>query len=82
MALAYKDIPVDDWDNFKYNHNNFSTNDDRDALENNSTFIGLFALTDPLRDKVKRSVQFAHVGRINVRLISGDNLDTAIQYAI
>lgn len=23
MAFAYKDIPIDDWDNFRYNHNNF-----------------------------------------------------------
>jgi magnesium-transporting ATPase (P-type) len=56
MALAYKDIPIDDWESFKYNHNEFKNDDDRDALENNSTFIGLFALSDPLRDKVKRSV--------------------------
>lgn len=46
------------------------------------TFIGVFALDDPLRDKVRRSIQFAQVGRINVRLVSGDNLDTAISYAI
>ncbi len=46
------------------------------------TFIGVFALQDDLRDKVRRSVQFARRGRINVRLISGDNLDTAIAYAV
>jgi len=56
MAFAYKDIPVDDWESFKYNHNNFQTEDDRDSLESHLTFIGLFALTDPLRDKVKRSI--------------------------
>lgn len=45
------------------------------------TLIGLFALEDPLRDKVKLSVQYARRGKINVRMVSGDNLETAVAYA-
>ena len=35
-------------------------------------------MKDPLRDNVKNVVMYAAKGRINVRMISGDNLDTAV----
>lgn len=37
----------------------------------------MVGMKDPLRDRVKQVVSYAKKGRINVRMISGDNLDTA-----
>lgn len=82
IAFAYKDLSIDDFERLKSSYNNFLTEADREALENQLTFIGIFALQDEIRDKVRRSIQFARRGHINVRLISGDNLDTAISCAV
>lgn len=75
-------MTVEEFELLKHNFNNFETEADREALENHLTFVGVFALNDPIRDKVLRSVQFAKRGHINVRLVSGDNLDTAKACAI
>jgi len=46
------------------------------------TFIALVALEDPLREAAARFIDFAKSGDINVRMITGDNLDTAKKYAL
>lgn len=62
----------------KREYNNFLTDQDKDALESDLCFVGLFALQDDLRENIHRSIAFAKRGGINVRMVSGDNLDTAI----
>jgi magnesium-transporting ATPase (P-type) len=44
LAFAYKDISVDDFERLKSSYNNFTTEADREVLENQLTFIGVFAL--------------------------------------
>ena len=39
-------------------------------------------MKDPLRDNVKNVVKYAAKGRINVRMVSGDNLETASVMAL
>jgi magnesium-transporting ATPase (P-type) len=56
LAFAFKDIPFEDFERLKYQYNHFQNENDREALETNLTFIGLFALQDEIRDKVARSV--------------------------
>jgi P-type Ca2+ transporter type 2C len=82
IAFAYKDLTLEDFEQLKGQYNNFQTEADREVLENQLTFLGVFALQDNLRKKVLRSVQFARRGHINVRMVSGDNLQTAISTAI
>lgn len=38
---------------------------------------GIFGLKDPLRDGIKASVLACHKAGINVRMVTGDNIDTA-----
>jgi P-type E1-E2 ATPase len=45
-------------------------------------FAALFSLEDPLRPGVHTSVLYNKKGEINVRLISGDNKETAKAVAI
>ena len=46
------------------------------------TVIGIFALIDPLRDEIVESVKKCHKAGINIRMVTGDNLDTAKAIAI
>jgi magnesium-transporting ATPase (P-type) len=48
---------------------------------NSQFFIRIVALKDPLREVVKKSFDFVKKVGVTVRLISGDNLDSAKAYA-
>lgn len=82
MAFAYRDLSIEEFNDLKYQCNNFQTEQDRETLEQNLVFVGVFALQDELRDRVLRSIQFAQKGNITVRMVSGDNLETATAVAI
>lgn len=75
-------MSLEDFQQLKEQYNNFSTEEDRNVLEKDLTFIGLFALHDPIREKVLRSVQYAARGQITTRLVSGDHIETAKAVAV
>ena len=56
------------------------------ALNQNTldlTFLAIFGLKDPLRDRVISCVKFAREdARLQVRMVSGDHVDTATQVAL
>ena len=82
LAFGYKDIALDDFNSLREQYNNFATEEDRNVLERDLTFLGLFALHDPLRQKVNSSVQYATKGMITTRLVSGDHIETAKAVAV
>jgi Ca2+-transporting ATPase len=82
LAFAYKDMSIDEFNELKEKCNDFVDESDREVLEQNLVLVGVFALQDDLRDKVLRSVQYAQKGQITVRMVSGDNLETATAVAI
>jgi Ca2+-transporting ATPase len=49
----------------------------RDALESGLVFVGLAAIRDPLRDDVKEAVAKCRGAGIEVKMITGDNVETA-----
>ncbi|MFO0877179.1 MAG: calcium-translocating P-type ATPase, PMCA-type [Gemmataceae bacterium] len=49
----------------------------REALEANLTFIGFVAIRDPLRDDVKDAINQCRSAGIKVKMITGDNVETA-----
>jgi Ca2+-transporting ATPase len=49
----------------------------RDALESGLIFVGLTAIRDPLRDDVKDAVARCRAAGIEVKMITGDNVETA-----
>lgn len=81
IAYAYKDISYYDWDFLRKNHNNFLTEKDRHLLEKDFTFVAAFGLTDEIREGVQEAIQRLNEGEINVRMVSGDNMWTAIDTA-
>ncbi len=78
IAFAYKDISNDEWEELKSEHNNFVTEEDRAKLEQRLHFVAVFGLNDELRPGVDQAIRKLFEGQINVRMISGDNLSTAI----
>ena len=81
IAYAYKDISYYDWDFIKKNHNFFTTENDRLLLEKDFTFVAGFGVLDELREGVAEAIAKLNAGEINVRMISGDNMYTAIDCA-
>lgn len=62
----------------KSQNNNFASEDDKESVECGMTLIGIFGLQDPLREGVPQAVLQCHRSGINVRMVTGDNLETAI----
>ena len=54
---------------------------DKEIVEYGLTLIGIFALLDPLRDGIAKSVHRYQKAGINIRLVTGDHIDTAITIA-
>jgi Ca2+-transporting ATPase len=49
----------------------------RDEIESQLVFTGLVAIRDPLRDDVKEAVDRCRAAGIEVKMITGDNVETA-----
>jgi Ca2+ transporting ATPase len=73
---------MDQYNALKRENNEFQAERDREVLEAGLTVIGIYALQDPLRDEIKESVIKCHKAGINIRMVTGDNLDTAKAIAI
>ena len=54
---------------------------EKDHVEQNLVFLGLVALEDPPRDEVKPALKLCRDAGIKVKMITGDNKETAIQIA-
>jgi len=55
----------------------FKTEESKGKTEANLVVAGIFGLVDPLRDGIKAAVERCHKSGINVRMCTGDNIDTA-----
>jgi len=77
MLLAYCDYPISEYEQLKKSNGNFEVEKDREVLESGMTMIAIFAIRDPLRDEIKDSVILCHNAGINIRMVTGDNIDTA-----
>jgi len=78
LAFSFRDFTLEEFAQLEVDGFDSGTN----VLEVGHTFLALVALKDPLRTDVERSVQLAESGKINVRLITGENLDTAVNIAV
>lgn len=65
----------------EHEHDNFTTLSAREKLEHNYTLLGIFGLMDPLRPGIAEAVAECQKAGINVRMVTGDNMYTAIAIA-
>jgi Ca2+-transporting ATPase len=65
LALAYKRMDAVDQQDLRYQ-------------ENDLVFLGLLAMEDPPREEVAQALQTAKIAGIEVKMITGDNIETAI----
>lgn len=83
ILLAYKDFTLNEFIDFKKKCNDFKTDEDKENLKKlKLTMICIFALQDPLRPEIKDAVQKCYQAGITIRMVTGDNLDTAKAIAI
>lgn len=84
IAFAYKDFTHEEWDEIKKDIHKI----DESHLEYQKTFfskltlISIFAMEDQLRPDVVQAIKLAKKGSIEVCLVSGDQLETAVSFAI
>lgn len=67
LLLCYKEVKTipEDWD----------------EIENNLIIMSMVGIKDPLRDGIASAVQQCHEGGVRVRMVTGDNKQTAIAIA-
>ena len=82
LLIAHSDFTYDEYLRTKDAHNGFASEADRETLEQGLTMIGIYALQDPLRDEVIPAVRTCHRAGINIRMVTGDNIDTAKAIAL
>lgn len=76
---TYSDLPIERWENLKATYNDFKTLEDKLGLKlDDLTLVSIFALVDPVRPGVKQAIAQCKLSGINVRMVTGDHLDTAI----
>lgn len=52
-----------------------------EELEKDLTIIGMVGIKDPLRDEIPNAVELCHSAGVNVRMVTGDNKETAVAIA-
>lgn len=77
ILIAYADYTESEWESLKEDSNNFASDADRENIEKGLTMVGVFGLMDPLREGIPEAVLTCHRAGINVRMVTGDNIDTA-----
>lgn len=84
LALAYKDFTVEEFNSLKLDpsYANLKSSEAKKVVFGQGlTLLAVFAMSDQLRPKARHAVHLATRGNINVRLVSGDNLETAKFFA-
>ena len=81
IGLAYRDLPADA--DFAATHAVLKNADGSAALavETELTLLGVVGIEDPLRPEVAPAIDKCFKAGIDVRMVTGDNLDTAVAIA-
>jgi P-type E1-E2 ATPase len=62
-------------------HGEIDSNEEISKLEQDLTFLALIGLNDPCREQIKETINIASESGINIRMCSGDNLNTSVAVA-
>jgi magnesium-transporting ATPase (P-type) len=73
ILYAYRDISIEDYEDLKRKHNNFSHETDRLILEENLTLLAMYGLKDTIRDDVPKTIEVLASASTRTRIVSGDH---------
>ena len=91
LTYAYKDMTYDEFSGIGDDQ---ESPEFREIIERELTYIGTFALEDPLRPNIEESIQYIKYGQlenvgdqvdgtqVHIRMITGDHLETAKNIAL
>lgn len=83
MLVSYADYSAEEWAALEAEFNGMENEEDRsNAVEKNLTVGCVFGLMDPLRPGIKEAVLQCRRSGINVRMCTGDNINTAIAISL
>ena len=83
LAFAYRDYTIETFAQLREANNDFRTDRDREQVFfQGLTLISVFGMKDVIRPEVKKAIKLAKAGNIQVRLITGDHFETAVQFAL
>lgn len=83
LAFSYRDMSINDFQSMMSQMSgDIDSEDEIRHLEQDQTFLTLVALADPVRQNIKEVVKTAQDSGIQLRLISGDNLNTTSAVAV
>ena len=77
LYTCYKDISKEEYENAK----TFKNSDGKELDQFDCTFIGCVGIRDSLRNGVSEAVLKCHSARVNVIMVTGDNIVTATAIA-
>ena len=81
LAVAYRDFSENEW-------SRMGSPDDKSDIkskvqvEDGLTMVGIFGLKDTIRKGVRQAIETCHKAGINVRMLTGDNIQTARAIAL
>ncbi len=71
LAFAYRELPPD------MPTTEDELHDRKDDLETSLTFVGMVSIRDPLRDDVPAAIDRCRDAGIQIKMVTGDNVETA-----
>ena len=77
LLVAYSDYSLNEWETLKRENDNLEDDKSKEVIENGLVLAGIFGLMDPLRPGIRDAVIQCHKSGVNVRMCTGDNIDTA-----
>ena len=93
LSYAFKDMSVEDFNQFYSPHCDVESPEFRAHLEADMVYLGTFGLDDPLRANIEESVHYIRYGQpdgfdqvdqnqVNIRMVTGDHIETAKAIAL
>jgi Ca2+-transporting ATPase len=73
ILYAYRDIPVEAYEQLKAQNNNFDHETDRLILEENLTLLAMYGLKDTIREGVLKTIEVLSSANTRTRIVSGDH---------
>ena len=72
MTLFLKDYSDEEWEQISGDNGGFETTEQKQEVENDLIAVAIFALSDPLRPNIAKTVDLLHSAGINIRMVTGD----------